>query len=308
MSWVKLNTEQQQVPRSSHSLSVVGDKAYIFGGEIKPRQPVDNHLYVYDLLNEQWNVIEDDNAPPPRVGACVATIDEKIYIFGGRGGKEELTVLPSDLYEFDTVNNRWSKISVDEGPERRSYHCMTASKTHLFLFGGCGASGRLNDFFSFEISTRKWKRLTGPNISPRGGAGIAYTLNNKIGLFGGYDGAHELNDFHVYDVLNDEWHESGVITPPKRSVHGMCAIDNTIVILYGERDPSSLGHDGAGKFLNDVWTYNYESNKWIEIKSDTKPLARGWFQVSQWGGKVVLSGGLDENNQRLDDLHVLKLD
>jgi len=290
---------------------VVGDKAYIFGGEIKPRNPVDNHLHVYDLVNGQWNVIKDDDAPPARVGACVATIDEKIYIFGGRGGKEELTVLPSDLYEFNTITSKWSKIIAngDVVPEMRSYHCMTASKTHLFLFGGCGVGGRLNDFFSFDINARQWKRLTDPKISPRGGSAIVYTSNGKIGLFGGYDGAHELNDFHVYDVLADKWHnpETNVV-PPKRSVHGMCAINhNTIVVLYGERDPSSLGHDGAGKFLDDVWTYNYESNKWVEVKPRTQPAARGWFQMSQWGNKVVLSGGLDENNHRLDDIHVLEI-
>lgn len=35
--------------RSSHSLAVVGNKAYLFGGENVPRTPVDDELYIIDL-------------------------------------------------------------------------------------------------------------------------------------------------------------------------------------------------------------------------------------------------------------------
>jgi hypothetical protein len=38
--------------RSSHALSVVGSKAYLFGGEVLPRQPVDNHIDVLGVTTE----------------------------------------------------------------------------------------------------------------------------------------------------------------------------------------------------------------------------------------------------------------
>src|SRR4051812_21303798 len=37
------------LPRSSHSLSVVAGRAYIFGGEISPREPVDNDMHIYTI-------------------------------------------------------------------------------------------------------------------------------------------------------------------------------------------------------------------------------------------------------------------
>jgi hypothetical protein len=42
--------------RSSNSLAIVGDKAYLFGGEAVPRTPVDDELYVIDL-SSMWDYV-----------------------------------------------------------------------------------------------------------------------------------------------------------------------------------------------------------------------------------------------------------
>lgn len=88
--------------------------------------------------------------------------------------------------------------------------------------------------------------------------------------------------------------------------------------MLGERDPSSLGHAGAGKMLSDVWVFGLEEGRWIEVGEGVedgggeKPVARGWFGadvVRGGGGKeaVVLQGGLDGSNARLGDVWVLEI-
>jgi hypothetical protein len=47
-SWTRL-LASDKLQRSSHILSVVGGKAYVFGGELLPRQPRDNHVYALDV-------------------------------------------------------------------------------------------------------------------------------------------------------------------------------------------------------------------------------------------------------------------
>lgn len=47
-TWTKL-VSQSGVQRSSHSLSVVGGRAYVYGGELQPREPVDSSMLVVDL-------------------------------------------------------------------------------------------------------------------------------------------------------------------------------------------------------------------------------------------------------------------
>lgn len=45
-------TAQTALKRSSNNLAVVGNKAYVYGGEAKPREPVDDELWVVDLDSE----------------------------------------------------------------------------------------------------------------------------------------------------------------------------------------------------------------------------------------------------------------
>ncbi|EKJ76166.1 hypothetical protein FPSE_03641 [Fusarium pseudograminearum CS3096] len=46
-TWERIDAPD--VPRSSHSLNIVHGTAYIFGGEIRPREPVDNDMHVVTL-------------------------------------------------------------------------------------------------------------------------------------------------------------------------------------------------------------------------------------------------------------------
>lgn len=91
-TWTKI--PGPALPRSSHSVSVVGSKAYIFGGcvnldradhrEIKPRSPVDNALHVVDLKTGAYEKVEGrGDVPEQRVGHVAAVVDGEIYVFGG---------------------------------------------------------------------------------------------------------------------------------------------------------------------------------------------------------------------------------
>jgi hypothetical protein len=47
-TWRKV-ADTARLQRSSHSMSVIGSQAWIFGGELQPRQPVDNQFDLIDL-------------------------------------------------------------------------------------------------------------------------------------------------------------------------------------------------------------------------------------------------------------------
>lgn len=44
-------TSSQRLYRSSQAVSVVGQKAFVFGGELIPREPIDNLVDVVDVGN-----------------------------------------------------------------------------------------------------------------------------------------------------------------------------------------------------------------------------------------------------------------
>lgn len=81
----------------------------------------------------------------------------------------------------------------------------------------------------------------------------------------------------------------------------------------GEGAPAHLGHDGAGKFLNDVYlllrSEPGSQYSWLPVKADSEgdgPVPRGWFAfdvlaVDDSACSLVIHGGLEESNQRLAD-------
>lgn len=50
-SWTKL-TQLEPLQRSSHSIAVIGKHAYVFGGELLPRQPRDGDIHSLELTGK----------------------------------------------------------------------------------------------------------------------------------------------------------------------------------------------------------------------------------------------------------------
>lgn len=260
-----------------------------------------------------------------RVGSASAVIGDKIYFFSGRGG---VAMAPVDekgaVWSLDTASDTLTlvgSIGTSPVPEARSYHCMASDgKDTLYIHAGCPEKGRLDDLWSFSVSQREWKQLASAPGPPRGGTSIAF-LDGKIFRMNGFDGTHEVGgSLDVYDIASDSWKTSKFVAdgksgPGARSVAALVPVrvadDVYLVTPFGESDPSSLGHQGAGKMLSDVWAYSLNKGTWSHVDAGDGPEGRGWFDadVATIDGKqaLVVAGGLGESNERLDDLWILRL-
>lgn len=138
---------------------------------------------------------------------------------------------------------------------------------------------------------------------------------------GGFDGKHELGGaIDVYDIATNTWttisfQPDGVEGPGNRSVSTLLALQvkgkKSLITMFGEADPSSLGHAGAGKMLPDAWVWDVEGRTWSKVvSSGDVPQPRGWFDadVACIDGidAVVVQGGLADSNERLDDIWILE--
>jgi hypothetical protein len=126
--------------RAHHSISVIGGRAYIFGGESSPGTLADNSMHVVILPSS--SVVEadfkfitarpsvkDGPVPDPRKGHSAVVIENEIYIFGGElspKAKEEA----ARVWVFDTISNKWSFHDPQTDapyPPPRSGHAAVAS-------------------------------------------------------------------------------------------------------------------------------------------------------------------------------------
>lgn len=406
--WRKIPTDIS-LPRSSHSLAIIKGKAYIFGGEYKPREPVDNNVHVFTLPQSEhdqtdYQVIsptssEGSTGPVPdrRVGHTAAAIDDRIYVFGGRGGKEMKALEEKGrVWVFDTRMNQWSfldPIGDTPYPASRSYHASTstvhplsapidqtgetkiASNTGfddhgtVFIHGGCTASGRNVDVWGFDVAARTWTQYPDAPGPARGGPALCFA-QDRLYRFGGFDGQKELGGLQclhflvaTYDDMGGkgemavapktgQWETveapEGTSIPGDRSVAGLHPVTTGqgrqyLLLLLGEKLPSGSGHDGAGKFWDDVWSFQLKpegmsgasfknatrwlvgaktaEGSWAKVDVPESSMAqgrldhpgpRGWFASSQGQdldpGSVILWGGIGEDNQRAGDGWILTLD
>ena len=139
----KLPSPSRLLTRSSHTLTVVKGKAYIYGGDVQGEDGDDNvHAITLpsdlDLKDLDYQSIpalsapdrplasysgdtttntEDQKIaiPSPRAAHTATCVDSTIYIFGGRPPSSPIASAPlsenGNIYAFDTSNNKWSTLT-----------------------------------------------------------------------------------------------------------------------------------------------------------------------------------------------------
>lgn len=243
----------------------------------------------------------------------------------------------------------------------------------FFVHAGCPASGRTNDLWGFDVRSRTWKEFPSGPGKPRGGTAIAVS-KHRIYRYGGFNGQSEEGGYLDIlelglDTFNDKggmgeisisakgpWQtlnftEENRKCPGNRSVAGLQSITTGmgreyLVLMLGERDPSSQGHEGAGKFWGDVWTFqcpprgmtaaSFKDATWQALGRETGeglwseivvsdaegkegdnvrklvPGERGWFASSSLGdldvSSIILWGGLNGKNEREDNGWILRIE
>jgi Galactose oxidase, central domain len=147
----------------------------------------------------------------------------------------------------------------------------------MYIFGGYVRGGKSNDLWKYDLENNDWVLLnegdyknTDPkyhqdrpkNIpAPRIGAAIL-EFKQAIYLFGGHDEQNEkLDDFWKFDLASKQWIliESTGSKPTGRNGHSMVLINNKLVMFGGILEIT--------KETDDVFIYDFASNKWIIYES-----------------------------------------
>uniref|UniRef100_A0A0G4IBM0 Uncharacterized protein n=1 Tax=Chromera velia CCMP2878 TaxID=1169474 RepID=A0A0G4IBM0_9ALVE len=320
-------------PRSSHVMCAVGSSLYVFGGESKPRTPIDNVMYKFDILNEVWEAVssaDDENAPSPRLAACGAAVGQLLFILGGQLSEEASIQMGSgasdELFCFNTETLKWSKITDCKGtpPPPTTYATACSHKGVFYVFGGCTTEGRSNHLYAFDVASSTWSQLATPEgCRGRGGTSLVPCGKDKLAVVCGFAG-EETNDVWLYDIPTGRWTELQVVGDwPKRSVMSVCSFPETpnlILSFGGEIDPSDKGHAGAGRFTDRAWLLDISAGAATQCSlSGVVPEARGWTPGCSLklvesrsgeagrGSGLAIFGGNSLSNARLGDFFLLSL-
>lgn len=256
----------------------------------------------------------------------MVAVDQTLYVFSGRGGTDMAALSENGgLWTFKPTDSTWSFIKPADAsapyPEARSYHSSTSDGSgQIFIHAGCPASGRLRDFWSFDIRSKVWKKLPEATGPERGGTSLCFAAG-KVWRMGGFDGKEEIGgSVDSFDLASEKWESfsfraDGKSGPGARSVAALLPLiikgKDYLVSVFGEADPSSLGHAGAGKMLEDAWVFDIEAKTWLKLDvkkdQDGKPAPRGWFGATAVNDQLLaVVGGLGGDNERLSDIWTME--
>jgi N-acetylneuraminic acid mutarotase len=310
MQWDHLDTPQVSgsLPdaRSGPGMVSVGSDLYVFGGarelyRFAPATAEDsNELFRFSTTERKWEEIQvSGTKPSARSGPGMAAVGSDLYVFGGSavGG----VGVVNDLFRFSTTKMQWEQLNGTQvwgsPPSGRSYHCMVAVGSDLYVFGG---SSRSNDLFRFSTTKMQWEQLDAPQVSgsppsDRSGSGMV-AVGSDLYLFGGflYEVYGNSNEFFRFSTTKMQWEQldapqvSG--SPPSaRYQLSMVAVGSDLYVFGGIVFLASNAFDGDS---NELFRFSTTELKWEEIQvSGTQPSERYSHNMVAVGSDLYSFGG-----------------
>ncbi|KAF2015760.1 hypothetical protein BU24DRAFT_491969 [Aaosphaeria arxii CBS 175.79] len=180
---------RRSLSRSNHTLTVISNKAYIFGGETDHDDVASNDIHAitiastgkpdvdYSLIpavpvetpTTTTAAVNDSNVPPARTKHAACAFNDSLAIYGGFSTTGDLLREASTIWLFHPAQSAWSHLDTTDlqfGPGPRSSPKLFATKTTLIIYGGKGPNGEdLSDVWRIDPLERTWEQLPNAPVS-----------------------------------------------------------------------------------------------------------------------------------------------
>ncbi|PVI05611.1 hypothetical protein DM02DRAFT_584192 [Periconia macrospinosa] len=273
---------RRSLTRSHHSVTVIDNKAHIFGGTTSSGEIASNDIHIINLRSEKEknyhhepeyqlipalssNPSGGSDVPAARTQHAACAFNSHVAIYGGADASGSPLEENSSIWLYDPTNKTWSQLSSSTsetvpGPRAgaRLFASSSSSSTTvedakaLFLYGGTTQEGRVSsDLWSFDVPTSTWHALPNPPV-------LASPTNAA------------LVDGHLYLISSDD------------------AISSSLHIL--PVSAASSPADGTNDTLKD----DTDLPKWTTLTFPTNPLAPG-PRARRDGALVPITTGYGRN-------------
>lgn len=123
-------------------------------------------------------------------------------------------------------------------------------------------------------------------------------------MFGGINGINSNEEFFTLDMNEFKWEKLSPLQTGEnsddwmktRDEHAACAMENEMIVFGGFKE---------GERCNEIHAYGFNNNTWRKIipnKSSPMPCARAGHSISCSDQVMLVFGGKDDENQKLNDL------
>lgn len=156
-------------------------------------------------------------------------------------------------------------------PAARAEHAAAASDSKLYIFGGRGNFGYMNDMYSFDPHAVLWTSISMTDGAwPARRAGHVMALaNNRLYLFGGRStlshanaSTINMNDAWIFDIGISKWSMVSPVGPAGRQHMGYAVHKNRLWIFGGVDAVSHIAY-------NDIWALHLDTHSWTQYSANS---------------------------------------
>jgi hypothetical protein len=288
-----------------------------------------------------WRKLAPQNQPPPIAGGAIAynSTTKTAILFGGTSDIE----WSDETWLWN--GSSWIQQNPIHRPAARDRHAMAydEKRNQVVLFAGSQNQTLFDD--TWEWSGDKWQLMEPEHKPPaRCCHAMAYDrLRGKVVLYGGWDSITNSFLADTWEWDGSDWKEVTCCQTPAASGHtmgGYTAQNELIAVFTAEQgswvwsgqawrkledsNPPSRANGGLaqdekhqvavffggkrdGNLRNDTWIFYKEA--WAELNLPISPTPRFAHMIfyDQKRQKIILFGGVGENDTRLSDTWELTL-
>lgn len=296
---------RRSLARSNHTLTILANKAYIFGGETTEQGIASTDIHAITLTDSgkpepDYHLIpalpgeEGEKIPEARTKHAACAFEGFIAVYGGCDEKGEFIKDGSSFWLFNPEKTSWSLLTPSNtecAPGPRYNAKLFVYGHSLVLFGGYGALGNLSDVWLFDADLKTWTQLASAPISTTNAA----LANGQLYLISGSDPMS--SQLHHLDITSPHEEQTwqtftfptNPIAPGPRPRHGggLLAVTtgfgrNYLTYFLGAIDkpsdsvasPENETHDKTQ--WSDMWTLqlpssDLEAKPKLSVKEAIKP-------------------------------------
>lgn len=242
--------------------------------------------------------------PEGRFQHSAQTLNDRIYLFGGRNFQES-----TDFWRFDPETETYEALPDLPSPQRGLVGASVGGR--IYAIGGANNFNLAVPFTrAYDPSSHVWAELA-PMLSARSEAAVV-TIKDQIWVLGG-DNNGALQSVEIYDTKTDTW-RAGPVLPVGRRGAMATAYQGEVVLVGG------VGQDGAfipgGLILRDgVWVdagFGVRRSHGVAIRVLGRQLSvfggRGPDGITNAVWSVNMASGRASGRAREDQRQTLALD
>ncbi len=230
--------------------------------------------WAYDFNTNTWTNVTPISGPRTVANLAYDSKSDRVVLYAGQ----------TWAYDFNT--NSWTTRNPAIQPSSYGRVAYDAQSDRIILFGTVIGRQIVNETWAYDFNTNTWTNMN-PKSHPPGKTGFALAYDAKSDRIIMFGGDRRGDETWAYDFDSNTWSQMRPRVSPSARYSPRMAYDavSDLVIMYGGSDATS--------FLGDTWTYDFDSDTWVQKFPSTNPGPKDGHDMAYEAesDRVILFGG-----------------